>query len=170
MFCTLLPDFLKCPTFICEHLLFRPRSLYQKFNFTEKHFHEYGLRTNPTAKQSSESCSEEDNENNECHHPKAQNEKVLGPEYFPEQNKSCAGKVEKKDGSAIYIHKWQTYEEKKEKPTANCSCPIKFPFGLLCENPLTFSGVINRCKPVPKRHFIFFRTSFCIRISIRHSG
>src|SRR5690349_451242 len=42
------------------------------FNFPEKHFHEYSLGADPTAKQATECRGEQNNEYNECDHCKSE--------------------------------------------------------------------------------------------------
>lgn len=82
------------PGRILQQSLFCRISLDQVFHFPKEHFHENGLRANPSAKESAEGGGKQNNKNDKCYHCQPEDEEILRPEYFPEDDKLSFGDIE----------------------------------------------------------------------------
>ncbi len=63
-----------------------PIALNPVLNPTEKHFHEDGLRTEPSAENSSERHRKEHNEQHECDHCQSEEVEILWPKNLSEDD------------------------------------------------------------------------------------
>jgi hypothetical protein len=71
----------------------------------EYHFHENGLRASPSAENTTEDNSEQNDKHYEGKHPDAEQKKILWPECNTKENKTAFQNIEEKEGTAIYTNK-----------------------------------------------------------------
>ena len=73
----LLTEETNCCIFSVDDYFTNPDTDEYQFNFSENHFHEYGLRTNPSAKETTINQREDDYEEHEDNHAQPEHDKIL---------------------------------------------------------------------------------------------
>lgn len=133
-------DFLRGPGRFVQQFLLRCRTFDPVFQSAEKHFHKDGLRAGPTAEQSSECSGEENNEYDERDHGQGEDEEILGPEYFGEENEFSLRDIDLEQGDPVNINERHAEEQYKIHPTQYRATGVPFSFWLLRINPVALTG------------------------------
>ena len=129
-------------------------SLDQIFHLAKQHLHKNCLGANPSTKQATKGRCEQNNEHDECDHSQSENEKILRPENFSENDKFGFRNIKKKQWPPIHINKGKTKKNEKETPTYVTANAVKSALWFLRINPFSFSPFINGRHAIPER-FIF---------------
>src|SRR5690606_16937423 len=100
-------DFLSIPLLFIELDLSITVTFYPVFYSSENHFHENGLRTNPTTENTSESYRKHRNEYHSDNHGDHHQIKVLRKKRNPENIELSLKEIQQYKLMSVYLYKWK---------------------------------------------------------------
>ncbi|MPN20217.1 hypothetical protein SDC9_167595 [bioreactor metagenome] len=101
------PDFFGVPFLSVKFHLFVSVSFNRVFNFSENHFHENGLRTNPTTKDPTKNHGKQNNENNGGNCAQCEDKEILRIKRLPQNKELPIQNIDQQQWISVNFHERQ---------------------------------------------------------------